>query len=93
MWSKSTKKTPERCHAEFVFNFEHMQMNLIFLLLTLIMYLSVGHGIKSTKQLKCTLNNMAVSLKHVHVTWVSQHGLINPQAIESNMHMIIVTAV
>ena len=60
---------------------------------TLNMYLSVGHGIKSIKQLKCTLNNMAVSLKHVHVTWVSQHGLINPQTIESNVHMIIVTGI
>ena len=38
---------------------------LIFLLLTLNMYLSLGHKIKSTKQLKCTLNNRAVSLKHV----------------------------
>ena len=37
-------------------------------LLTLNMYLSVGHKIKFTKQLKCTLNNRAVSLKHVHMT-------------------------
>ena len=57
------------------------------------MYLSVGHEIKSTKQLKYTLNNMVVSLKYVHVTWVSQHGLINRQAIESNFHMIIVTRI
>ena len=41
-----------------------------FLLLTLNMYLSVGHGIKPTKQLKCTWNNMAVSLKHAHLTGV-----------------------
>ena len=59
-----------------------MQMNLFFLLLTLNMYLSVGHVIKSTKQLKYTLNNIAVSLTHVHVTWVSEHSLINPQTIE-----------
>ena len=58
------------------------------------MYLSVGHRIKSTNQLKCTLNNMAVSLKHVHLTGVSQHGLlINSQTIESNVHMIIVTGI
>ena len=57
------------------------------------MYLSVGHGIKSTKQLKCTLNNMVVSLKYVHMTWVSQHGLINPQPIESNVYMITVTGI
>ena len=31
-----------------------------------------------TKQLKCTLKNRAVSLKHVPVTWVKQHGLNNP---------------
>ena len=48
--------------------FEHIQqINLIFLLLTLNMYLSVGYRIKSTKQHKCTINNRAVSLKHVHV--------------------------
>ena len=70
-----------------------MQMNLFFLLLTLNMYLSVGNGIKSTKQLKCILNNMAVSLKHVHLTGVSQHGLINSQTIESNVHMIKVTGI
>ena len=71
-----------------------MQMNLFFLLSTLNMYLSVGHGVKSTEQLKCTLDNMAVSLKHVHLTGVSQHGLlINSQTIESNVHMIIVTGI
>ena len=70
-----------------------MQMNLFFLFLTLNMYLSVGHGVKSTKQLKCTLNNRAVSLKHVDLTGVSQHGLINSQTIESDMHMIIVTGI
>ena len=42
------------------------------------MYLSVGHWIKLTKQLKCTLTNGVVSLKHVHETSVSQHGLNNP---------------
>ena len=58
LWSKSTIKTPEQCHAVFIFNFEHIQqINLIFLLLTLNMYLSVGHRIKSTKKFKCTLNN------------------------------------
>ena len=31
MWSKSTIKTPELCHAAFIFNFEHIQqINLIF---------------------------------------------------------------
>ena len=42
------------------------------------MYLSVRHGIKFTKQLKCTVNNRAVSLKHVRLEWLSQHGLNNP---------------
>ena len=66
MWSKSAIKTPERCYAVFIFNFEHIQqINLIFLLLALNMYFSVGYRIKSTKQLKCTLNNWVVSLKHV----------------------------
>ena len=60
------------------------QINLFFLLLTLNMYLSVGLKIKSTKQRKCILSNRLVSLKHVHVTWVSQHDLINPQAINSD---------
>ena len=55
------------------------------------MYFSVGHRIKSTKQLKCTLKNRVVSLKHVNVTWVSQYGLNNWKTIESNVHMIIVT--
>ena len=64
----STIKTKKRSFAVFVFNFEHMHINQIFLLLTLNMYLSVGHRIKSTKQLKCTLKNRAVSLKHVPVT-------------------------
>ena len=75
LWSKSKTKTPERCHAAFIFNFEQFQqINLIFLLLTLKMYLSVQHKIKLTKQLKRTLKNKAVSVKHVHVTRVSQHG-------------------
>ena len=42
------------------------------------MYLSVGHRLKFTKQLKCALNNRAVSLKYVYVAWISQHGLNNP---------------
>ena len=42
------------------------------------MYLSVSHRIKSTKQLKYKLNNGAASLKHVHETSASQHGLNNP---------------
>ena len=63
-WSKSTIKTPEPCHAVFIFNFEHIQqINLIFLLLTLNMYLSDGHRIKSTEKLKFILNNGVVSLK------------------------------
>ena len=41
------------------------------------MYLSVGHKIKFTKQLKWTLTNGVVSLKHVHETSVSQHDLNN----------------
>ena len=77
---KVNNKTPERCHTVFTLNFEHInqQINQFFLLLTLNMYLSVGHRIKSTKQLKCTLNNGVVSLKHVHATSISQHGLNNP---------------
>ena len=55
------------------------------------MYLSVGHRIKFTKQFKCTLNNREVSLKHVYVAGVSQHGLNNSWTIDSNVHMIIVT--
>ena len=42
------------------------------------MYLSVRQRIKFPKQLKCTTKNSGVSLKHVHVAWVSQHGLNNP---------------
>ena len=54
--SKSTIRTPEWCHAVFTFTLKHIQqINLIFSLLTLNMYLPVGHRIKSTKQLKCTL--------------------------------------
>ena len=64
MLSKSTIKKTERCHVVFIFTFKHIQqINLIFLLLTLNMYLSVGHRIKSTKNLKCTLDNGVVSLK------------------------------
>ena len=77
--TRSTINTPERCHAVLTFNFEDIQqINQFFLLLTLNMYLSVGHRIKSTKQLKCTLNNGVVSLKHVHETSISQHGLNDP---------------
>ena len=52
---KVNNRTPERCHAVFIFNFEHMQINLIFLLLTLNRYASWAWD-KSTKQLKWTLN-------------------------------------
>ena len=91
LWSKSTIKTSERCHTAFIFNFEHIQqINLILLLLPLNMYCSVRHRIKSTKQRQCTFSNRAVALKHVHVIWVSQHGLNNTQTIESNVHMIVV---
>ena len=63
-WLKSAIKTQERCHAVFIFNFEHIQqINLIFLLLTLNMYFSVGHRIKSTKKLNFTLKNGVASLK------------------------------
>ena len=65
--SKSSIKTKQRCHAEFIFKLKHMHINLIFLLLTLGMYLSVGHRIIFIKQLKCTLKNKAVSTKHVPV--------------------------
>ena len=86
---KTVTKTSERCHAVFIFNFEHIQLiNIIFLLLNLDMYLSVGHRIKSTKKLKCTLNIRAVSLKHVAtcnikgvislLICISRHGLSNP---------------
>ena len=92
LWSKSTINTPERCYAVFTFNLKHIQqINQIFVSLTLNMYLSVGHKIKSTKQLNYTLNNGVVSLKHVHETLISQHDLNNPKTIESNMRMIIVT--
>ena len=56
------------------FNFEHIkQINLIFLLLIFNMYSSVGHKIKSTKQLNGIFNIRAISLKHValYVTWVN----------------------
>ena len=46
------------------------------------MYLPVGHGIKSTKQRKCTLINGVVSLKHVHETSISQHGLNNRKPLK-----------
>ena len=78
LWSKSTIKTKKWSHAIFISKFEHMHINLIFLLLTLNLHLSVGHRIKSTKQLKCTLKNNALSLKHVPVKWVKQHALNNP---------------
>ena len=69
----------KRCHDVFTFNFEQIQqINQIFWLLTLNMYLSVGHMIKSTKKLKCSLKNEVVSLNHVHKTSLSQHGLNNP---------------
>ena len=65
----STIKVPELCHAVLIFIFEHMQqINLISLLLTLNMYVSVGHRMKFAKQLKCTFSKKAVSLRHVHVT-------------------------
>ena len=92
LWSKSTIKTAERCHVVFSFNLEHIQqINLIFLLLNLNMYLSVGHRIKITKQFKCTLSSRAVSLKHVHVAGLDQHSLNNPWTSEINVPLIIVT--
>ena len=34
LWSKATTKTPELCHAVFIFNFEHIhQINLIFFII------------------------------------------------------------
>ena len=48
---KVNKKASKRCHTAFIFNFEHTQVNLIFLLLTLNMYLPDGHKIKSTNNL------------------------------------------
>ena len=69
MRSTSTIKVPELYHAVLIFIFEHMQqINLICLLLTLNMYLSVGHGMKFAKQLKCTFSKKVVPLKHIHVT-------------------------
>ena len=64
LWSTSTIKSLELYHALFILNFEHI---LFFLLLTLNLYLPAGHRMKHAKQLKCTLHNNAVSLKHVHV--------------------------
>ena len=71
--SKSTIKTPKLCHAVFIFNFVHIQkINQIFLLITLNMFLSVGHRMKSAKWLSCALNNKAVSLKHyMRHEWVN----------------------
>ena len=46
------------------------------------MYLPVGHRMKFTKQLKYKLKNRAISLKHVPVTWVKQHGLNNPKPLK-----------
>ena len=38
-------KTPERCHAVFIFNFEHIQQNnQFFLLLTLTCICPMGRG-------------------------------------------------
>ena len=28
---------------------------------------------------------------HLYITWVSQHGLNNPETIENKVHMIIMT--
>ena len=42
------------------------------------MYLLVGHIIKLAKQLKYTLRNGVVSLKHVHEASISQNALNNP---------------
>ena len=73
---KVNNKNTRTSHAVFIFNSEHIQqINLISLLLTLNMYLSVGHKIKSTKQIKCTLNNRAVSLKHVATCDMSKSTL------------------
>ena len=36
------------------------------------------HKIKFTKQLKCTLSNRAVSLKHVAICNLSKSGLNDP---------------
>ena len=38
-------KTPERCHAVFIFNFEHIQQNnQFFFIVNFDMYLSNGRG-------------------------------------------------
>ena len=51
-----TTRTPELCHAVFMLNFKHIQkINLIFSLLTLNMYLSIGGKIKPTKQIRGSL--------------------------------------
>ena len=45
LWSKLTIKTQERCHAVFIFNFQHIQqINLILLLLTLTCIAQLGTG-------------------------------------------------
>ena len=62
------KKTKNDGMLYSFFKLERMHINLIFLLLTFNMYLSVGDRKKSTIQLKCTLKNRVVSLKHVPVT-------------------------
>ena len=50
---KVNNKYTKRCHAVFTFNFEHIQqINQIYLLLTLNMYLSVGHRIKSQEEVE-----------------------------------------
>ena len=60
----SNKNTRTLCHAVFIFIFEHIrQINLIFLLVILNIYLPVGHKMKYIKQRKYTLNNRAVSSK------------------------------
>ena len=71
-----------------------MKMKFFFIIIINFEHVFVSCAwIKSTEQLKCTLNKMAVSLRHVHVTWISQNGLINPQTIEINVHMIIATGI
>ena len=52
----------------YFFNLNTCILIYFFFLITLNIYLSVGQRIKSTKQLKCTLKNKAVTLKHVPVT-------------------------
>ena len=82
-WYADCGQGQEWCHAAFTFSSEHIQqINQIFLLLTLIMHLSAGHRIKSTKLLKCTLNNgLVVFLKDVHEISTSQHGLYSHWAL------------